>query len=123
MRRCDGKSAYSSKKAEKAARLASKRTGDLIVAYMCYHCGKWHIGHADKSQHIVRAETDRRGLFTLSEDCPHCGKPIPEERRYAAWESGANTVYCSKNCKKVAKKLHYSRQSEGIIGTRSIETI
>ena len=70
LRRCDGKSAYSSKKAEKAARLASKRTGDLIVAYMCYHCGKWHIGHADKSQHIVRAETDRRGFLRCLKIAP-----------------------------------------------------
>jgi hypothetical protein len=61
-RRCDGKAAYPRlETAEMAARRDSLRTGDYIIAYKCYDCGKWHIGHADLSQYIVRDEIERRG--------------------------------------------------------------
>ena len=55
--RCYGKCQYpSAKRAEKQALRASQRTGDLIIAYECFDCGYWHIGHADKAQQIAREQ-------------------------------------------------------------------
>jgi hypothetical protein len=53
-RRCDGKRSYRwMKQATKQAKLATERAGKLIIAYECYDCGAWHIGHADLSQQIA----------------------------------------------------------------------
>src|SRR6266478_2095884 len=87
---------------------ASLRTGDLIVAYECYDCGKFHIGHADQSQKIVREVA----VSSVNSNCRRCNAPISDERRYQAAESGNSTVYCSRKCqdkwgkkKRQAKKL------------------
>jgi RNA polymerase-binding transcription factor DksA len=69
------------------------------------------VGHADKSQQIVREQVERRG-FSLPTNCPHCGAPIPKERRLAAWESGNQTVYCSTKCRqKGGKKARHARRA------------
>ncbi|WP_263367966.1 hypothetical protein [Edaphobacter bradus] len=57
-RRCHGKRRYPSiTLAETAAEKASYKTGELILAYQCYDCLRFHIGHADASQKIVRKPT------------------------------------------------------------------
>lgn len=97
IRRCYRKIAYSSwQKAEERAEKASLRTGDLIVAYQCYECGRFHIGHADRSQKIVREVA----VSSLNSQCPRCNAQISDERRYQAAESGNSTVFCSPKCRK-----------------------
>jgi hypothetical protein len=75
--RCDGKARYNSQdKAQKKARAASLRSGDLIIGYKCFDCGFYHIGHADLSQemafkreeealHRKRERPDRSQCLTL----------------------------------------------------------
>lgn len=111
-RRCDSKVPYRYiASAEKVARKASMRVGELIIAYECPDCGAFHIGHADQSQIIVRREPDVR-RFVLPTTCPHCGGPIPEERRRAAENSGTYTVYCCKKCRdKGGKKARHARRA------------
>jgi hypothetical protein len=53
-RRCDDKVALTESRAINAARRVTRRTGELLVAYRCYDCGHWHIGHADKAQKLAR---------------------------------------------------------------------
>ena len=108
--RCYGKQAYRRVKiAEDVARRDSERTGQLIIAYQCYDCGRFHVGHADLSQRIARQQFDRTCLPAV---CPHCGGPIPEERRRSAWESGNRNVYCSKRCqRKGAKRARRERRA------------
>jgi hypothetical protein len=110
--RCFGKQAYRHiTVAEKVAHRDSDRTGDLIIAYKCYDCGHYHVGHADRSQHIVREEVERHG-FSLPKICPHCGGAIPEARRIAAWESGNRNVYCSNKCRdKCGRKARHARRA------------
>lgn len=90
--------------AEAAAEKASVRTGELIIAYECPDCGKFHIGHADKAQQITRQPpvVPAALLPTL---CPRCGQPIAEERRLAAKESGNFNVYCSRKCSTKGTKM------------------
>ena len=100
-RRCLYKAAYGSwHLAEEKAQKASLKTGDLIIAYECYDCKKFHIGHADHSQHIVR----QVALSSVNSQCPRCHAPIPDERRYQAAESGNSTVYCSEKCSRKWRK-------------------
>ena len=42
---CGRKLRYEWQEAEIAAGVARMRTGELILAYGCQHCGDWHIGH------------------------------------------------------------------------------
>ena len=111
-RRCYGKWAYRKMTVgEKMAQQDSARTGELIIAYQCYDCLRFHVGHADQSQQIVRHQAERSD-FSLPAACPNCEGPIPEERRIAAWESGNPTVYCSKRCqKKCGKKALRTRRA------------
>jgi predicted sulfurtransferase len=110
LKRCVGKQAYRRITiAEKVAERDSLRTGELIIGYQCFDCERFHVGHADESQKIAR---QRRGV-NLPTTCPHCGEPIPEERRQAARESGNLTVYCSKKCsRKGAKKARNARRAQ-----------
>jgi hypothetical protein len=95
-RRCYRKAAYSTwQKAQEKAKKASIRTGDFIVAYQCCECGKFHIGHEDQSQKRIREEQ----LATVSTRCTRCGDPVDIARRHKAAESGATTVFCSRNCR------------------------
>jgi hypothetical protein len=113
IKRCIGKQAYRGIRiAEKVAQRDSLRTGELIIAYQCFDCGRFHVGHADRCQHIVRQQVERRG-YSLPTACPHCGGPISEERRIAARESGNRNVYCSKKCqRKGGKKARHARRAE-----------
>lgn len=95
MRRCDRKIAYGSwRRAESRAQKVSGMTGELIIAYQCYDCGKFHIGHADESQKIVRQTKEH----TLQVCCPNCKGPIPPDRRAAAETHGSSIMYCSNQC-------------------------
>jgi predicted RNA-binding Zn-ribbon protein involved in translation (DUF1610 family) len=85
IRRCYGKIASRDwNSAELRAERASIRTGDLIVAYRCYDCGWFHIGHADQLQKRIREER----LKTVNMQCPRCGDLIDDARRYETAESG-----------------------------------
>ncbi|MBB5343393.1 KH domain-containing protein [Tunturibacter empetritectus] len=90
---CDGKRAFRSlAEAEIEAERASKKTGELILAYTCYDCGRFNVGHADLSQQLAR-------ILHLDRPCQRCGqveeaegqelpfndsvlfRPMPEGRR------------------------------------------
>jgi len=43
-----------------AARVAAQRSGDIIHAYRCQHCGGFHIGHAGGE--LARTIQAKRGL-------------------------------------------------------------
>jgi hypothetical protein len=107
--RCDRKQAYRTwKQAEKIAEKQSNKTGELIIAYQCFECSWFHIGHADKSQKNIRELPD---LPSLPTTCPRCKQPINESRREAARRTGSPTVYCSVKCKqKWSRKLRYARR-------------
>jgi hypothetical protein len=109
LRRCDRKCVYRSfARAEIAAEKASHKTGELILAYQCYDCSAFHIGHADESQKIVRRPPDPPSLPVT---CPRCKGPIPEHRRLAASQTGSSTVYCSRKCQqKWSRKLRHLRK-------------
>jgi hypothetical protein len=97
-RRRNRKQAYRSAAiAEKIAEKQSNKTGELIIAYRCYDCSWFHIGHADEAQKIIRKPSDMASLPVI---CPRCKNPIDEVRRQAAHMSGSARVYCSPECQK-----------------------
>lgn len=54
-RRCTGKHKFrDGKKALGEAERASRATGELVTAYDCVDCKRWHVGHADESQKLAR---------------------------------------------------------------------
>jgi hypothetical protein len=54
-RRCNSKAGYPNMTiAEKRAAKATAKADELIIAYKCFDCGMFHIGHADESQKIAR---------------------------------------------------------------------
>jgi len=70
--RCDKKAAYPSMKiAESKARESTKRASQLIIAYKCFDCSAFHIGHADSSQKLARIKK-AKSLPT----CDLCGAII-----------------------------------------------
>lgn len=100
-RRCEGKIGYRySVSAEKVARRMSIKSGELLVAYRCFDCGSFHVGHGDLAQVLVRQERDPPRPQTLPATCPRCDQPIPDERRVAALAAGTKSVYCSQACQK-----------------------
>ncbi len=119
--RCFGKREYGSiVVAEQVAEKASCRTGELIIAYQCYDCMRFHIGHADESQKIVRSLNSPLPFL-----CPNCNGPIPDPRRFAAKESSSPTVYCSAKCRKASmqrrKRAHRAnRINEGSCSERQL---
>lgn len=71
--RCGSKAPYRSMRAAEAkAERASMRAGELIIAYECPDCGRFHIGHADLSQRLAHKVRVPR--------CRVCDEPIPEHR-------------------------------------------
>jgi hypothetical protein len=62
-----------------------------VIAYQCYDHGRFHIGHADKTQIAVR----EKSLATINTHCPGCSEPVSVERRWDSIESRNLTVYCS----------------------------
>ncbi len=104
LRRCHGKRRYPSiTQAEIAAEKASYRTGELILAYQCYDCLRFHIGHADQSQKRLRRIADPPPI--PSGTCHCCRGPIPNDRLQAAKDSKTTNVYCSDKCRKKAKRM------------------
>jgi hypothetical protein len=71
------------------------KTGELIISYQCYDCGKWHIGHADLSQILARIPPN--GPL-----CVICGQRIEATRIEKAERKGNIIQTCSKPC---AQKL------------------
>lgn len=60
-RRCEGNATYRNLTiAAENAQIASEKSGHLIIAYKCYDCGSFHIGHADKSQKIVNEKRETK---------------------------------------------------------------
>jgi predicted RNA-binding Zn-ribbon protein involved in translation (DUF1610 family) len=96
--RCKGKRRYSSvAKAEVGAEQASGSTGELIIAYECPDCGRFHIGHADKAQLLARNNLS-------APVCTHCGQGIPRSEEPEANKSRSDAVYCSETCRRAARK-------------------
>ena len=109
--RCGTKQAFrKASKADAAAMKASLKTGELIVSYQCYDCGRWHIGHADEAQVLAR----RKPEYPL---CIICGKPISKNRRRRA---GASTQVCSSACGKKKRHRAYKqrKREERKVGVR-----
>jgi hypothetical protein len=111
-RRCFGKHGYrSASRAEIQAEKASKKSGDLIIAYKCFDCGFFHIGHADRSQQIVR-------IPRVGRLCQECEQPIPEFKKLRAKHYNSTALYCSDACQKRAqakrKAIRDQLQDEGL---------
>jgi hypothetical protein len=77
--------------ADRLAKEASQKTGELIISYRCFDCGLWHIGHADESQLRVRLPLDQAL-------CVVCGSVIPEARLRKAKRYGTTTRTCKPGC-------------------------
>lgn len=125
--RCYRKKRYPSwDLAEIAADKASQRTGELIIAYECPDCHKFHIGHADKSQLIIRQPTEPRKAVptdpaVLPTACIRCGNSISEERRKAAEQSRTVSFYCSRKCQqKASQKAWRARRAARKAGSPEI---
>ena len=112
VRRCYGKAKFPNiATAEKVAQRDSERTGDLIIAYQCFDCLRFHVGLADRSQILARQEPEAR-LIELPTACPRCSGPIPEQRRIAAAEAGNANVFCSNRCRdKQSKSKRHARRA------------
>lgn len=111
--RCARKRGFPSmRKAEIQAERASAKTGDLIIAYACFDCGMFHIGHADLSQRLAHTRLADR-------PCQHCGQTIPEEKTQKAKRFRTTALYCSDQCQRNAQRkrrtirLRLQKQGEG----------
>jgi hypothetical protein len=105
--RCAGKRRYfSMRKAEIAADRATDRARELIIAYQCPDCEKFHIGHADTAQLLAR---DGQRAPT----CLFCDQPISLARREKATANGSEITYCSRACQKKARKRRRERRFDG----------
>jgi hypothetical protein len=76
--------------ADEMAEKASRKTGELIISYKCYDCGRWHIGHADKTQLAARNLKPGEPLPF----CTICDRLIPKHRH----TSRSPVTTCSKHC-------------------------
>jgi hypothetical protein len=102
LRRCDSKLAFRSlNQAAIQAERASSRTGELIIAYTCFDCGAFHIGHADLSQYLAHVGDP---------GCRECNQPIPEAKKLQARAYSAKAIYCSARCQRVAEKRRRARR-------------
>jgi hypothetical protein len=98
LKRCDSKLAFRSlNQAAVQAERASNRTGELIIAYTCFDCAAFHIGHADLSQQLAHS-------VPLEPGCRQCGQTIPEAKKRQARAYSVKPIYCSVRCQRVAKK-------------------
>ncbi len=94
-KRCDRKRFYyTMRKASDVAARQSLQTGHLLIAYECPDCGAFHVGHADRSQQIIRQRQDEK----LPRTCARCGEQVSQRRRLDALGLGAERVYCSELC-------------------------
>jgi hypothetical protein len=67
-RACLGKRRLPSEEiAERVARLMSRRTASLLLAYHCRWCGRWHVGHpcrrVRESYYARRREHAQQGAY------------------------------------------------------------
>jgi hypothetical protein len=100
---CDRKQAFEYPSvADRLAKEASQKTGELIISYQCYDCGLWHLGHADQSQIWARVPLDQAM-------CVVCGAVIPEARLRKAKHYGTTTRTCKPGC---AHQLKRRRRAE-----------
>jgi hypothetical protein len=105
-RRCDSKATYRNGKiAATVARKVSQRIGELVIAYECFECGCWHIGHADQAQLNARTPVSKAS-------CRVCWQPIPEHKVEQAKYCKTKPLYCSKSCSKRARKQRKEKASE-----------
>ncbi len=79
---------------------ASRKTGELIIAYECFSCGGWHIGHADETQLAARNMQQGDPLPL----CSVCGKLIPPRRLRKAARLKSVTTTCSPACTARARR-------------------
>ena len=108
LRRCDCKKVFRTiKQAERSARRLSMRLGDLLIAYHCYDCGKFHVGHADQSQWIVQAAPANEVRVC----CANCKGPISAERKEMVAACGGAETCCSSRCSaKWARKRRHAKR-------------
>jgi predicted RNA-binding Zn-ribbon protein involved in translation (DUF1610 family) len=113
-RRCDSKHAYfKMSPAESNANRATKRTGELIVAYECPDCGRFHIGHADLAERLARE-------VHVDFPCLQCGGVIPEFKKLRAAQWQAQALYCSNVCQtQAASARKRARDATKVIGSNN----
>ena len=92
IRRCYGKIRY--KQIEKATQVAermSMKSGEILIAYQCPDCLRFHVGHADHTQLLV---------FNLPAVCCfRCKGPITRAQKLKAMETWDGIhAYCSEKC-------------------------
>ncbi len=76
------------------AQECSLKTGQIIVAYQCPDCRRFHIGHADSTQLLVREQE----LNSLPRSCTVCGGFITPAQQLEAISKKRPFVYCSQTC-------------------------
>ena len=98
-RRCSRKAGFPTVAIATAeAERMSRKTGELIIAYKCYDCPRWHIGHADQTQLAARNMSGPHLTF-----CEICGRPIPVDITDEA-EPREDVTTCSPRCQKAAQR-------------------
>ena len=82
--------------ADHQARRATVSKGELILAYECDQCGKWHIGHTDLS--LLKEKISRRQAVP----CAICATPLRATRLRRAVRNRLIlfAATCSRNCAK-----------------------
>jgi hypothetical protein len=87
MGRCQGKIPY--RTIERAELVAAKRSlvlSELLIAYECFDCGRFHIGHADASQKALRADSD----LELEQAIFREGLKAVTKAKYKTWAKKAS---------------------------------
>jgi hypothetical protein len=102
--RCEVKIAYESMDlAEIEACSATSRAGQLIIAYHCFDCGAFHIGHPDASQWLVHP---KKVKIKTPPVCVLCGVLIQKHLgRYIQHPQGytCGTKQCRRRCNAIRK--------------------
>jgi hypothetical protein len=107
--RCDVKAAYPSMAiAEAKASSASSRAGHLIIAYKCFDCGAFHIGHPDLSQRLAHP---KKVKIKTPPVCVLCGIPI--QKRLGRFIKHPQGYACgTKKCRWRCNVIRRERQRE-----------
>lgn len=91
IRRCYGKVQF--RGAERATEVAARmslKTGEVLVAYQCPDCLRFHVGHADHTQLLVRDLPSIR--------CFRCKGPITLAQKLKGMARDGIHAYCSEKC-------------------------